>query len=326
MKWFKPTVLAACLTAAATVATGAWAQKWDMPVRSNMQNYFTKNLVEFSEDVKEATDGKLDIVIHPEDSLIRQPDVKRAVQRGQVPIGELLMSLHSNENAIYGIDSVPFLTSNYEDGARLLEATRPALEDLLAEQGMKLLFVVPWPYNSFYSQDELTSVNDFKDTKFRAFNPVTGRLAELMGATPVTVQQSEVSQAFSTGVINSMITSPATGVDSQAWDFVKYFTDVRAMAPWNITIVNQKMFDGLDEDVQQAVLAASKDAEERGWELAPGETDKLIQELEDNGMEIKQPTDQMKEEFKDIRETLVNEWIESAGPKGKEIIEAYLGD
>ncbi|MFA5522340.1 MAG: TRAP transporter substrate-binding protein [Castellaniella sp.] len=322
-KRFKTSLLAACLMAGLGLTSVASAQKWDMPVRSNMQNYFTRNLVQFSDDVKAATNGKFDIVIHPEDSLVKQPDVKRAVQTGQVPIGELLMSMHSNENAVFGIDSVPFLTGNYEQGSKLLDATRPYLTEILAKQGLKLLNVVPWPYNSFYSQDKLTSVSDFKGSKFRAFNPVTGRLAELMGATPVTVQQSEVSQAFSTGVINAMITSPATGVDTQAWDFVKYFTDVRAMAPWNILVVNQKAFDKLGKDEQAALLKASDEAETRGWKMAEEETGKLIQMLKDHGMTVDQPSDAMKAEFGPIHETLISEWIASAPAEGKTIVDAY---
>lgn len=323
--WFRPGMLAACVVAGVTLTSVAAAQKWDMPVRSNQQNYMTRNIMQFAEEVKSATNGKLNIVVHPEDALIRQPDVKRAVQTGQVPIGELLMSLHSNEKAVFGIDSVPFLTTSYDQNAKLLEATRPALNEILDKQGMKLLFVVPWPYNSFYSQRKLESVRDFAGTKFRAFNPVTGRLAELMGATPVTVQQSEVSQAFSTGVIDAMITSPATGVDTQAWDFVKYFTDVRAMAPWNIVIVNKKSFDKLDEKTRDVLLKASKDAEQRGWKMAPEETGKLIKTLQDHGMKVEQPTDKMKQELAKIHETLVSEWINSAGPEGKAIIEKYRG-
>ena len=322
-KWFKSSLLGACVIAGTTMAAGAQAQKWDMPVRSNVQNYFTQNIAQFADEVKAATDGKLNIVTHPEDSLIRQPDVKRAVQTGQVPIGEFLMSMHSNESPIYGIDSVPFLASDYEKSAQLLEATRPLLTERLANDGLQLLFVVPWPYNSFYSQKSLSSVTDFEGAKFRAFNPVTGRLAELMGAVPVTVQQSEVSQAFSTGVINAMITSPATGVDTQAWDFVKYFTDVKAMAPWNIVIVNQKAFDKLDEATQEAILTASKEAETRGWARAPEAATELIQTPKETGMTVEQPSDQMRGELDKISETLVNEWVESAGPEGKEVIEQY---
>jgi TRAP-type transport system periplasmic protein len=318
------TVVAAGSLAAALVATSAaLADKWNMPVRSNERNYFTRNIMQFAEDVKKVTDGKLEIVIHPEDSLTKQPEVKRAVQTGQVQIGELLMSTHSNEAAVFGVDAIPFLATNNEENAKLLKVVRPVIEERLKKQGIRLLFVVPWPPNSFYSGKEVNSTADFKGVKFRAFNPVTGRLAELMGAVPVTVQQSEVPQAFSTGVIQAMITSPATGVDTQAWDFVKYFYEVKAMAPWNIVIVNERIFSRLDQKTQEAVLAAAKAAEERGWKLQAEETGKLVETLKSKGMEVRQPSPALMAEMKKIGEQLVAEWSKAAGEDGPKILEEF---
>ncbi|MBP6018888.1 MAG: TRAP transporter substrate-binding protein [Burkholderiaceae bacterium] len=301
----------------------AFAAKWDMPVRSNDRNHFTQNVAVFAKDVEKATNGALLITIHPEDSLIKQQDLKRAVQTGQVPIGEFLMSLHSNENPIYGIDALPFLASNLTENRRLLEATRPTLTEVLKKQGLRLLFVAPWPANSIYSQVPLNSLYDLKGTKFRAFNPVTGRLAELVGASPVTIQQAEISQAFSTGVINAMITSPATGVDMQVWDYVKHYTDVAAMSTWNIVVVNEKLFAKLDEPVRKAVLDASDQAETRAWENAPEISAKLVKVLQDNGITVKQPDEKIKEESRVLGDTFVQEWLKSAGEDGKKIIEAY---
>ncbi|MBA3479462.1 MAG: TRAP transporter substrate-binding protein [Lautropia sp.] len=324
MKLNLKTTLAAVGLAAATLASSpAFAEKWNMPVRSNERNYFTRNIMQFAEEVKKGTDGKVEIVLHPEASLMKQPDVKRGVQTGQVQIGELLMSMHSNESAVFGVDSVPFLASSNEEGAKLLKVVRPLLEERIEKQGMRLLFVVPWPPNSFYSGKEIKSTTDFKGAKFRAFNPVTGRLAELMGAVPVTVQQSEVSQAFSTGVIEAMITSPATGVDTQAWDFVKYFYEVRAMAPWNITVVNERVFKRLDKKSQDAILAAARTAEERGWKLRAEETGKLVQTLKEKGMEVRQPSPELMAELRKIGEQLIAEWSKSAGEDGPRILEQY---
>ena len=249
--------------------------------------------------------------------------MKRAVQTGQVQIGELLMSIHSNEAAVFGVDAVPFMATNNEENRKLLVAARPFIEDRLKKQGIRLLFVVPWPPNSFYAGNEIRSTADFKGVKFRAFNPVTGRLAELMGAVPVTVQQSEVPQAFSTGVIQAMITSPATGVDTQAWDFVKYFYEVKAMAPWNIVIVNERIFSRLDKKTQDAILAAAQQAEERGWKLQAEETGKLLDTLKAKGMEVRQPSPELMAELKKIGDQLIAEWSKAAGEEGQKILEQY---
>jgi TRAP-type C4-dicarboxylate transport system substrate-binding protein len=324
MKPIFRTVLAATAIAASLLAApSAFADKWNMPTRSNERNYFTRNILQFADEVKKGTGGKVDIVVHPEDSLVKQPEVKRAVQTGQVQIGEFLMSLHSNESALFGVDSVPFLATNDAESRKLLAVVRPLLEARLKKQGMRLLFAVPWPFNSFYSGKEIHTTADFKGVKFRAFNPVTGRLAELMGATPVTVQQSEVPQAFSTGVIQAMITSPATGVDTQAWDFVKYYYDVKAMAPWNLTVVNERVFDRLDKASQDAILAASKTAEERGWKLQAEESGKLIDTLRAKGMQVREPSPELMAELKKIGDQLIAEWSKAAGADGPKILDQY---
>ena len=320
---FRSLLAASGLAAALLASPAALADKWNMPVRSNERNYMTRSVMQFAEDVKKSTGGKVEIVIHPEDSLTKQPEVKRAVQTAQVQLGEFLMSMHSNETAVFGVDSVPFLAGNNEDNKRLLAAARPFIEERLSRQGMRLLFVTPWPPNSFYAGKEINSVSDFKGVRFRAFNPVTGRLAELMGAVPVTVQQSEVPQAFSTGVIQAMITSPATGVDTQAWDFVKYFYEVKAMAPWNIIIVNERIFSRLDQASKDAVLAAAKAAEERGWKIQEEETGKLVDTLKARGVEIRQPSPELMRELKAIGDQLVQEWAKAAGEDGEKILAAY---
>jgi TRAP-type C4-dicarboxylate transport system substrate-binding protein len=323
----KPTlksILAAGGIAAALLAnSAAFAEKWNMPVRSTERNYFTRNIMQFAEDVKKGTDGKVEIAIHTADALIKQPEVKRAIQTGQVQIGEFLMSMHSNEAAVFGVDSVPFLASNATESANLLKVVRPLLDERLKKQGLHLLFVVPWPPNSFYSGKEIKSTADFKGVKFRAFNPVTGRLAELMGAVPVTVQQAEVPQAFSTNVIQAMITSPATGVDTQAWDFVKYFYEVKAMAPWNIAVVNERVFSSLDQKSRDAILAASKTAEERGWKLQADETGTLIETLKSKGMQVRQPSPELMAELKKIGAQLIAEWSKAAGEDGPKILDQY---
>ena len=319
----KSILYAGGIAAALLASSAAFADKWNMPTRSNERNYHTRNILQFAADVKKATDGKVDIVVHPEDSLVKQPEVKRAVQTGQIQIGELLMSLHSNEAALFGVDAVPFLATNNMEYAKLLKVVRPYLEERLKKQGLRLLFVVPFPPNSFYTGKEIHSTSDFKGVRFRAFNPVTGRLAELMGAVPVTVQQSEVPQAFSTGVIQAMITSSATGVDTQAWDFVKYFYDVKAMAPWDITIVNERVFSGLDQKTRDAVLAAAKIAEERGWKLQAEETGKLVATLKSKGMEVRQPSPALMAELNKIGEQLIAEWSKAAGEDGPKILDQF---
>lgn len=313
----------ATLFAALGFSSAALAVTWNMPVRSNPSNYMTQNIQQFAQDVEEKTDGELQIELHPEDSLVKQPDVMRAVQTQQVELGEYLMSMQSNQSPIFAVDAIPFLASSYEANRKLAEAARPAIEEELAKRNLKLLFIQSWPRQGIYADKEINSLEDFAGVKMRAYNPNTARMAELMGATPVTVQQAEVPQAFSTGVIEAMITSPTTGIDTQAWDFVDYFYDVEAFITWNIIVANQDAFDALDEETQQAVLEAAEAAEERAWENAPRVTDEQIATLAERGITVEKPSAQMTEQFREIGDTMLQEWLESAGERGQEVVERY---
>ena len=321
---FSRMTTAAMLAGAFAIATPAAAQTtWNMPVRSNPSNYMTQNIQQFAEDVEQRTDGELQIELHPEDSLVQQPDVMRAVQTQQVEIGEYLMSMQSNLSPIFAVDAIPFLASSYEANRALAEAARPAIEEELAERNLKLLFIQSWPRQGIYADKEISALSDFEGVTMRAYNPNTARMAELMGATPVTVQQAEVPQAFSTGVVEAMITSPTTGIDTQAWDFVSHFYDVEAFITWNIIVMNQDVFDALDEETQAAVMAAAEAAGERAWQNAPRVTDEQIATLAEQGMTVAKPGEAMNAELREIGDTMLDEWLADAGERGQEVIDRY---
>jgi TRAP-type C4-dicarboxylate transport system substrate-binding protein len=317
-------VLAACAAAASlSLANAQAAEKWNMSAEQPDGNYITVVAKEFADNVAKASKGELQIKVHSNSVLFKRQDLKRAVQTGQVPVGDFLLSVLGNEDPMYEVDAVPLLARNFDEAWKLWQASRPAIEKRLAKQGIKLLYSVPWPPQGIYTKVPVKSMADFKGMKFRAYNAATSRLAELMGASPTTVNSGDVPQAFGTGLIEAMITSPATGVDTQAWDFVKYFYEVKAMAPWNIVIVNERMFSRLDKKTQDAILAASKTAETRGWELAASETGKLVDTLKSKGMDVRQPSPELMTELKKIGAQLIQEWTKSAGADGEKIMQQY---
>ncbi|WP_372875240.1 TRAP transporter substrate-binding protein [Pseudomonas sp.] len=313
----------ACALSIAALSTQA-AERWNMTVEQPDGNFITTVAKDFSEDVETATAGELQIRIHANSVLFKRPEVKRAVQTGQVQVGDVLMSVLGNEDPIYEVDSVPFLVRNYSDAQKLWAVSRPAVEARLAKQGIKLLYAMPWSPQSIYSKTPISSMGDFKGMKFRAYNPATSRMAELMGAIPTVIQTGEIPQAFSTGMISGMLTSPTTGVDSQAWDFVSYYYDVKAFIPKNFVIVNARAFNRLPETSQKAVLEAAARAETRGWAISQEETSKLVKTLADHGMQVAESAPGAVEAgFETIGQTMVDEWLHKSGADGKAIIDAY---
>jgi len=301
----------------------AFAAKWDMPTPYGDGVHHTKNVRQFAEDVGKATNGDLKIVVHSGASLIKHPEIHRAVRTGQVPIGEMFMGLLGNDNAIFKADNIPFLASDFDSAKRLWGASRPLIEKALKKDGLMLLYAVPWPPQGFYTKKPIQSAADLEGLKMRAYSPTTSRLAILLKATPTTVQTPEIPQAFSTGIIDAMVTSPSTGVSSQSWDYISDYTDTQAWIPKNMVIVNARSFKRLNEDNQKAVLEAAAAAEARGWEMAQQETEAKTATLAENGIKVAKPSAQLKADLQKIGETMGAEWAEEAGQAGKDILSAY---
>jgi TRAP-type C4-dicarboxylate transport system substrate-binding protein len=308
----------------AALATGAFAQtKWDMPTGYSDGTFQTQNVRSFVEDVARLSGNKLAITVHSNGSLVKMPEMKRSVQSGQVPMAEMLVSVLSNENAIFGFDSVPGLVGSYAEARKLYNAARAQLAETLDKQGLVLLYSVAWPPQGVYTAKPITALAELKGTKFRSFNPATARFAELIGAVPTTIQVPEIAQAFRTGVLDAMITSGATGVDSQAWDFLKYFYDTQAFLPQNIVIANKRAYSALPDDVKTAIQNAAKAAEDRGWKMSEELNGTHKKTLAEKGINVLPPTDTMKAELKKIGETMAAEWAKRAGAEGEKILAEF---
>ena len=297
--------------------------KWDLPAAYSPGNFHTENLVQFADDVDKATGGKLKITVHSNASLFKAPEIKRAVQGAQAQAGEILLVNFENENPLFGVDGVPFLATSYADSMKLYKASRPALEKLLAAQGIKLLYTVPWPPQGIFSKKPINSAADMKGLKWRAYSPATARIAELVNAQPVTVQAAELSQAMATGVIDSMMTSGSTGFDTKTFEYIKNFYDTQAWLPKNAVIVNQKAFDALDKPTQDALLRAAAAAEARGWKVSDEKTQWYYEQLRKNGMVIHKPSAQLAAGLKKVGDTMLQDWLKKAGPDGQAVMDAY---
>ena len=314
-------VAALCLGAITLPATAQ--TKWDLPSAYPASNFHTENLALFAKDVDKDTGGKLKIQVHDNAALFKAPEIKRAVQGGQAQAGEILLVNFQNEWPMWGLDGIPFLATSYPEAYKLYQASKPALQKKLGEQGMMLLYAVAWPPQGIFSKKKIESAADLKGIKWRAYSPATARIAELVGAQPVTVQQAELSQAMATGVVESYMSSGSTGYDTKTYEHLKFFADTQAWLPKNAVIANKKAFDALDKATQDGLLKAAADAEKRGWATSEQKTNEYLDLLKKNGMTVYAPSPQLKSDMQKVGEVMLKEWQEKAGPEGKAVIDAY---
>ena len=319
MRWLMAPAVAAGMALAAMPAA---AEQWNLPSGYNENNYHTQNLNWFADQVREATGGEVDIVVHPAASLIKLPEIKRAVQSGQVPIGEILLANSGNEDALFEADMVPFLARGLDEAWALYEAQKPMLDARFEAQNLKMLYSVCWPGNGIFSKGELTALSDMEGMKFRAYNAITARVAEKFGAQPVTIQVPELAQAFLTGLADVMITSTPIVANTKGWDYGEYFYDFNAFHPRSAVIVNKAMWEALPEETRAKIEEISAEAETRGWELCEQNQADTLKLLADNGINVVEPSEAMMEEYRSVSQEIIDDWEERAGEDGTKLREA----
>lgn len=305
------------------LSTSAMAEKWDMPTPYGDGTHHTQVAQMFAKEVNEKAGDKLNITVHSGGSLIKHPEIHRAVKSRQVQIGEVFVGRLGNNNPVFKLDNLPFVATDFDSAEKLYQASKPELAKVLAEDGLTLLYAAPWPAQDLYTKKAVTSLADMKGSKMRAYSPTTSRLADLMDTTPVNVPFSDIAQAFTTSVIDAMMTSPSTGVNNQSWDYVSHFTTINAWIPKNMVFVNTKIFNKLDADTQKVILTAAANAEVEGWALGRKLATEHTNLLKEKGMVVTAPSDKLQSELRAIGDTMLNEWLVESGDAGKSIIDSY---
>ena len=319
----RSTALAAAAAAVLTASSACAQVRWHLPTAYPADNFHTENLAAFAKDLADLSGGKLSITVYPNASLFPATAIKSAVRIGQAQIGEVLISLHDQEDPLFGVDVVPFFAASYAEARRLWEASKPAIERRFAAQGLLVLFAVPWPPQGMFAKREINHIDDMKGLSWRVYNAGTERIAQIVGAFPVTIQAADLPRALATGLINAFMTSSATGFDAKAWETMRYFYDTQAWIPKNVTFVNKAAFDQLDKPVQTALMSGAAAAEARGWWRSQDKTKWYTDQLAANGLKVLPPSSDLKRGLQQLGERLTGEWLQKVGADGQAIVDAY---
>lgn len=315
------------LAAFVTLGTITLAQAqtvWNMPTPYADGAFHTQNIRSFADDVEKATEGRLKLQVHSGGSLYKNSEIKGAVRSGLAPIGEFLLSNIGPEHKIFEIDLIPFLSSNYMESKALYDASRELIQTKLDEQGLQLLFSVPWPPQSLYTNREVASLKDVEGLKIRAYNQLSAQLVDMLKGVPVTIDVSDIPQAFSTGVVEAMTSSAQTGVTSKAWDYVNRFYVVNAWMPRNAVVVSKRELARLADGDREALFAAAAAAESRGWEMSEQADSRDIGTLTENGMTVEPVSAEFLAELREVGLNLLESWSGDADEPTRAVIENYL--
>lgn len=301
------------------------AQTWRMATGFSDAVFHTQNIQKFAEDVEKQTGGKLKIRVGSNSSLYKQPEIKRAVETGQVQMGEILLSAYGNEIPFFSADVVPYLITGYDGAWKLYQASKPLLAQRLEKDGSVMLFNVPWPGAGFFSTAEINSIEDLKGKKMRSAAPLLSRFTDRLGMQSTVVHTPELAQAFSTGMVNMMFTSSPLAPQLQAWDYTKYFYDLNAIHARNAVLVNKAAFDRLKPDVKKAVLAAAQVAEKRGWEMSKTADAGYKKQMREKGMWLGPVKPEIEKFMQQEAREVAREWSAALPANERAALEPFIG-
>jgi TRAP-type transport system periplasmic protein len=318
----KTLLFAALAVAGAAHAQGAPVQ-WKLATGYRIESFHTQNLLQFAQDINQATAGRLNVEVHPNNSLFKLAEIAPAVREGRVQAGETILSSLVKDIPIAGADSVPFVVGSYADAQRLWRLQRPLMEREFSRRGLKLLYSVPWPPQGLFSSKPVRNSSDFAGTRMRTYNQTTVRIAELLRATPVDVAMVEVNKALEQGRMDNMITSAVTGVENQVWGPIKHYYEINAWFPKNVVFVNLKAFNALQAADRAAVLDAAVRAHARGWARSEATMRESTEQLRAHGIKVERASPDFEAEIKRLGEKFSREWVRSVGNDANHIFVPY---
>ena len=298
------------------------AADWTMASGYPKSNFHTQNIIKFIDDVKSTT--SVNINLNPNDTLIKLDAIKTSLQRGQIPIGEIRLGIYGNEDPMYILAGLPFIAPDYSSAWLLKDVQMEYLQQKFDKKGLMILYTAPWPGQGFYTKFPVNSVSDFSGKKLRIYSTATQQMGSMLGFNATILPFAEIPQAFSTGLIEALFTSPQTGIDIQAWDNTKHFTYAGAIFSKNAVVVTKKAFNALSKGDQSNMLAAAKKAELRGWEMSAETTKKQIDILKKNGMSSKNAPDEVISKMKSIGLEMMKNWRSKASPEANAVLDRYL--
>lgn len=326
--WLRSAAAAAAATALGSLPQRAAAQaaptQWKLATGYPADGFHARNIDLFAQDVARDTGGALRIEVHAGGTLARLPDILPGLQAGRFEAGEMLLSAHAAQWPLAAVDAIPFVVSGYADARRLASLARPRLAEAARAQGLRWLFDVPWPPQGLYANRPVRSIADLRGLRMRTYNDTTRRFAEYVQARAVELGAVELPEALKAGRIDAMITSAATGIESQAWTGLSHFYDVNAWIPKNAVAVRAAAVDALTPSARDALLAAAQAAQARGWQMSEDAAAAARKGLTERGMAVEPPTAILTRELKRLGEKFSLEWIRATGGAGNAIFLPYF--
>ena len=304
------------------VAALAGNIKMDLNAKYGANNFHTKGAVEFAKLVKDYSKGSVNITVHPGSALIKGNPLK-AVKDGTVAMTDMFIPFTSGGGKVFGISALPFIANSYEDAFKLYQLAKPAYEKTAKKWNQKLLYSVTWPASGFYSKKDVKEISDFKGVKTRTYDKNSAAFINKAGGSAVALPWGEVYSSLRTGLVDSVVTSSASGKDGKFWEVLTNYTKINYAYPLQAVTINLDYWNSLDKAQKNALTKAAMQIEKAQWEAVKVEDKVALETLAKNGIIIKEASPKLKAQLDKIANELLSDYLDGANSQIKSIFKEY---
>ena len=318
-------IVSLCLIFTLVSFSGALANtKWDLHLNYPAGNFHSKGAQRFADQVKEATNGELNIVLHPGSALgFKGPELLRAVAEGQLAVAEVPTGMVEGDAPVLALTAQPFISTNAFEQRLLYQLAKPTYAKILKKFNQFTLYTSVWPFSGIYTQRAINQQADLKGLKMRVYDGTGLAFGKATGIAARKMPFSEVYPAMKAGLLDSMYTSSVSGVDAKAWEVLEYFTPINIVGPVNMINVNLDAWNKLPKNIQNTVLEIAAQMEDEMWNLA-GDMDRNSRaKLTEKGMNIKPVSKEFRSQLNAIGKQLRSAWAQKAGTDAQKILKEY---
>lgn len=305
----------------------ALAQTWDLPLAWPADNYISESAGVFADQVREATDGRVDIALHPGGSLgFKGPEMLASVRDGLVPIGDMLLNQQVGDEPLLGMTSLPYFITSSEDLERFEAYFRPHLEEIMQANNQRLLYTMPWPQQQIWTKTEVNDLASLEGIKIRSYDRSSTEVFASADMTPVQLPWGEVIPSLAAGAIDAVATSSPSAVDGSFWEFLNYGYPTRQTWNMNAMTVNLDSWNALSDEDRRAITQIASELQPVFWQTAQDEDAANMVRLEEEGMTLAPISDELRAELAARAAPLRAAAIDEMGEEAAAIVEGYQSE
>lgn len=314
--------LAAALALAAPLAHAQ--TKLDVSMPWGPTEFHVVNAQNFAKRVGEVTKGQVAMTVHPGGALgIKANESLRAVEDGTVAMAEYAAFQNVGDLPLLGIESLPFLVDDYEQLKVMHSVARPAWEAALAKRGQKVLYVVPWPSQNFFTKKPIRTMDDLKGVRMRTYDRNTAEMVSKLGMVPQQMNNPDIVPVLASGRLDAVMTSGTTAAAQKYWEFLKHTYNTNHLWASNLMVVNLNTWNKLSPENRAAIEKLAREMEPEFWKVSEGEHTKRMAQLKENGMTVEPASKELLERMRAVTRPMWDDFAKSAGPEGAKILADY---